>query len=217
MKRIADANVVIANGLGVEPFLHDVLQAYPSLRTITISDDCDLLPSNGHVWVSPKQAVKQVHTLAIKLGKIDTANANAYLANAEGYVTRLEKLSHRMKENAAGYQNRKIATLHDAFAYLARDLNLEIVATLEVEPGQSLSPRRMTSLVESIRTQGAAAIFYEPGGSERTAQMLAQESGVRAYSLNPFTFLNGEVRRDSYEAVMADNLKIISNALGTTP
>lgn len=158
-----------------------------------------------------------MRTLGRKLAAADHQRADHYLANAERYAKRLEALAGRMREAAGGFKNRNIVTFHDAFAYLARDLDLNVVATLTVEPDAGISAHQMRELVGTIQKQQVAAIFYEPAYSSAVAQSLAEQTGVPAYPLNPFNYLKGQPAADSYEQVMEENLKTLQQALGNNP
>jgi len=234
MKALERADVVVANGLGMEPFLDEWLKSSPKAKTVTISDDCGVITEecgegkhkhgdhdhghvNGHVWTSPTEAIKQVKTLARKLGELDGERAETYLSNADAYVSRLEALRQKFAKEAAGFQNRRIVTTHDAFEYMARDLNLEIVAHLESEPDATPSAREMTSIIDAIKRTKAAAVFYEPTSPVRVAETIARDAGVPVYRLNPFNSLSGKATARSYEEVMEENLTILRKALGSSP
>lgn len=236
LKAVAGADVIVANGLGMEPFLDGLLRSAPRAKVITISDECDLIeagephvhapgekcdhqhgPINGHVWTSPAQATKQVRLLARRLGELDPARAANYATNAEAYAGRLTALHERLTAAASGFRHRKVVTSHDAFDYLARDLGLEVVTTIESEPGHAPSAHRMTEIIKEIREARAAAIFYEPSGSDRLPQTIAKEAGIAAYPLNPFTSLTNTPTARSYEEVMDANLTVLQKALGSGP
>jgi len=236
VKRLARADWVIANGLGMEPFLDEWLRTNPQARVMTISDDCEVIAEehdhpanhdhaadheshahesvNGHVWVSPREAVRQVRTLARKLAAADPARGEDYKANAEAYIGRLEALHRRMTEAAKGFINRRIVTSHDAFAYLARDLDLTVVATLSSDTGHAPSSGELTTAVSAIRQTGAAAVFFEAGSAERIARTVAAEAKVPALPLNPLNSHPGMPSADTYETVMADNLRVLQQVLG---
>lgn len=227
------ASVVVANGLGMEPFLEELARAYPKLPVLTISDDCDVLEGkcthdhghdhdhehavNGHVWVSPLQAAKQVRTIARKLGEHDPSHKEHYLRNAETLAGRLEDLQHRMVVASQSFRHRKIVTMHDAFDYLARDLNLEVVDTLLAEPDTAPSSQRMVEIIEKIKREGVVAVFYEPASTKRIAETIARDAGIKSYELDPLTSFNEVPTFDAYEETMMRNLKTLTDALAGAP
>ena len=252
----SQANAIIANGLGLDPFLDGLQKANPNARVITISDNCELLPAagqheheaethpaqtapsvdreeareghhhehehehgheadaNAHVWASPTQAIRQVRTLARKLAEIDPPNADQYLANADAYAARLQTLLDEMRAAAAGFHNRNIVTFHDAFAYLARDLDLNVVATLTQDPEYSPSAREVADVIDTIKRTHAAAIFYEPAYSDRLARTIGRDANVPVYALNPVNYTTGTIAPTTYEDIMRENLRVLQQALG---
>lgn len=228
LKRASQADLIIANGLGIEPFLDDLVRGNSTARVLTLSDDCDVLKeasaghaepehagANPHVWVSPVEVVKEVRTLARKLGQADPPRADRYKANGEAFVARLESLHRQMLDAAKGFTKRDIVTFHDAFAYLARDLGLNVVATLEAEPGQEPSAHQMATIIDILR-RTRAPVFFEPASSDQIARTVARDAGVPVFAMNPFNSLDGEPTARSYEEVMSANLKVLRQALGDT-
>jgi zinc transport system substrate-binding protein len=159
--------------------------------------------------------VFQVRSLARQLADADPARAAVYQANSEAFIERLDKLRNDMQEAARHFRDRKVVTFHDAFAYLARDLNLEVVATLAGDPEHMLSARRMGEVIETIKQTGAAAIFCEPAYSDRAARVVGEDTGVPVLTLNPFNTIDGPPTAGSYEQVMRRNLEVLVQALGT--
>jgi zinc transport system substrate-binding protein len=239
--RLNSSDLVIVNGLGAEPFMDTLLAKKPRDKILTIADDTEAIEAgpdqaghdaheeaahaghhhheryNPHVWASPTQAAREVRTLARKLAVADPVHANRYQANAEHYARRLESLAERMRTAARAFKGRNIVTFHDAFAYLARDLDLNVAATLTVDPQIGASPNQMGELDRIIRQQNVAAIFYEPAYSDAVARMLARQTGVPAFPLNPFNYVKTAPDAASYERVMEANLKTLEQALGTRP
>lgn len=254
LKMLSRADLLVANGLGAEPFLDQVTRGQRQLKVLTISDHCDLITGDGsmhahvcehghgndhndesaedvdhhddgsdvnaHVWVSPRQAARQVRTLAAKLAAHDSDRAEIYRANGEAYAERLESLGREMEKVAGGFVHRNIVTGHDSFDYLARDLGLNVVATLRVIPGETNSATELARVINAVRTTKAAAVFWEPPFGDRVAETVARETDVPVYPLNPFNTDSGlpipetpEDTRRMYEDVMRQNLATLQQAL----
>lgn len=229
--KVARAQVVVANGLGMEPFLDELARAHPKARVITISEGVDVLESrcadadahdghdhahgpNGHVWVSPIEAARQVRNLADQLGAIDPARKDRYDGNAASFIARLGALRQRMTDAASGFRHRNIVTMHDSFDYLARDLGLNVVATLQPDEETEPTAGQMGAALDAIRREGVRAVLYESSAMDRVAKSVAREAGIEAYALNPLTVWSGPVDAGAYEAAMNQNLEVLKRALG---
>ena len=231
MKRISQAEVIIANGLGLEEFLGKPLkQANPRARMITATEgiaalkgrETDHQPEkskgasahdhpypeaavNGHAWVSPKQAALMVRNIAEGLARLDPGRAEAYKANGKDYQKRLEKLFEKMKAVVGRSPNKKVLTVHNSFDYLARDIGWQVVGSIQPRPGVEPSPRDMARLIRMIKREGVAAIITEPQYPDKTAQTLARETGTAILPLEPVA--TGQPAAETYERAMKANLE----------
>lgn len=168
---------------------------------------------NPHFFSSPMAAAAQVKNIADALAKADPKNAETYRSNANAYAARLTALGEEFKEAAKGFGNRHIVTVHEVFDYLARDCDLEIVATIHSEPGQDPSSAQMRRLVEEIREHGVAVVFIEPQYSSEVAKTIAKEAGVPVESLDPIASGPPDAPADYYETTMRKNLETLKRVL----
>lgn len=222
MKKIASADLFIANGYGMEEFLGaPVRKANPRIRIVETAEGVKPIRSNGHghddinphTWVSPRNAIRQVRNIEKALSAASPANAPAFRRNADAYSAKLSALADDFDAAAGRFRNRKIVTYHNVFDYLARDLGLEIVGQIEETPGQEPSAGEIARLIKAIRGKGAAVVFWEPQYPKRLADMIAAEAGVSSLSLDPVS--TGSTDPDAYEKVMRQNLLTLKKALGT--
>lgn len=221
MRKIAEADLFVANGLGMEDFLGlPVRRANPNIRVVETASSVPPLRGGGHrenvnphTWVSPRNAIRQVRAIERALSDASPENGPVYRRNADAYVERLESLAGEFDEAAARFRNRNIVVFHNVFDYLARDIGLTVVGRIEETPGQEPSAGEMRNLVRTIREKEAAAVFAEPQYPERLAAMIAGEAGVPIRMLDPVS--TGATAPGTYEEVMRKNLRTLSEALGS--
>ncbi len=219
LKRAAAADVIVAQGQGIDAFAEELAKTNPRARLITITESWQDLQQdvNPHMWVSLGRAIRMAHTLTLELAAADHSRAEAFVRNQAPFTDRLSRLAVRMQEASRHFKNRRIVTFHPAFEYLASELNLEIVATLTDDPEHPPSARRIAEVIETIKRTHPAAIFYEPAYSDRLARTVSRETNVPVYALNPFNTVEGEPTARSYEEVMEHNLQVLQQALGSNP
>jgi len=226
MRKIADADLLVANGRGMEEFLGaPIRKANPQLRVIETAASVaalreprggrvhgdDAADVNPHTWVSPRNAVSQVRAIERALSAASPSNADRFHANATRYLLRLERLDRAFAEAARTFRKREIVTFHNVFDYLARDYGLEIVGEVESTPGQEPSAGEMRHLVRTIRERGVPAVFAEPQYPLRVAEVIAREAGVPVRVLDPVA--TGPTAPTAYEDAMRRNLKTLTEAL----
>lgn len=237
MRKLAGADVLVTNGLGMEEFLEASLKkANPKLRIIDTSKGRKRLirleenakahghggrkghdhhgDYNPHLFSSPQRAAEIVKALGESLAALDGKNAALYRKNSAFWNGRLSGLAASFARAAAAFPNRKIVTQHAVFDYLAADSGLSIVAVVEDEPGQEPSAHKMLEIVKAIRAKKAAALFTEPQYPAKVGETIAREAGIQVAALDPVASGPEGADLSHYEAAMLKNLEILKSVLG---
>ena len=233
MEKIALADVLIINGLGLEEFIGAPLKkANPK---IVVIDACkEISPmmmksegdghgdahlhseANPHLFASPRMAGQMVSNIAIQLAKIVPAEAQLYARNAASYSIRLTRLGEELSGAVRQLRARRVMTTHAVFDYLAGDAGLEIAAVIEETPGQEPSAADMLRLIKTIKESKVAAVFTEPQYPDRTARTIAREAGAPVAALDPVASGPQGAPMDYYEQAMRRNVKVLKETLGGT-
>jgi zinc transport system substrate-binding protein len=219
MKKIASADLFVANGFGMEEFLGEpVRRANPRIRIVDTARA--VIPLHGerghgdvnpHTWVSPRNAILQVREIEKALSAARPSDARAFRRNADAYVSRLSALAAEFEAAAKTFRRRNIVTFHNVFGYLARDIGLAVVGEIETAPGQEPSAGEIRRLSLTIRERKVPAVFSEPQYSPKIAVALAKEAGVPVRVLDPVA--TGSPALTAYEDAMRRNLSTLKEVL----
>lgn len=215
VRQLSEADLLLANGAGMEPFLDKVARQSPGLRVVEVSEGIPLMDGNSHVWVSFDGARRQTENIVAALSELAPEHAAAFRANGEAYRARLAALEERMRSELAPYAGTPIVTFHEAFPYFARDFRLEVAGVIEREPGTEPSARELADTVKLVRARGVKALFAEPQFPDRSAQVIAAETGAKVYQLDPVVTgpSEPEAARGAWLAAMEKNLGVLRDAL----
>lgn len=216
MKKLASADIFVANGAGMESFIDKAVKQAPSLKIVEASKGIKLaFEDNPHIWVGISGAIQQVKNIAAGLAKTDPERAGEYKKNAAAYVAKLEKLRAEMHAAIDGSKNRDIITFHEAFPYFASEFNLNIVGVIEREPGAEPNARELADTIDLVKKQKVHALFAEPQYSDKSAKVIERETGVPVSVLDPVVTGSRDPAkaRDAYLAAMRKNLDVLRNAL----
>jgi len=214
-RHLAEADLFLANGSGMEQFLEKIRLQWPLLSVVETSKGFPLMNGNAHVWVSPAGARRQVENIARALAAADPANAGRYAANAEAYNAKIEALEFRMKTELAPYTNTPIITFHEAFAYFAQDFGFDLAGVVEREPGQEPGARELADTIELVRAKHVKILFTEPQYSDRATAVIARETGAKVYQLDPVVTGPSDPAeaKEAYLVAMEKNLATLREAL----
>ncbi len=234
LARVADAGLIVMNGLGLDDWLGGLAQDSGTEAAIVVlggvegveyvsgdehadehaeEPDDGTEPVNPHLWLDVANGIRYVERIGEALAEADPAHAAAYEASTRAYVERLTELDGWAREQLAAVpaENRRIVSFHEAFPYFARAYGLEIVGTVISAPGQDPSAGEIAELVSAIRATGARAVFSEAQFSPDLATAIAEEAGVTVEADLYNDSLGGEV--DSYEALIRWNVERVVAAL----
>jgi ABC-type Zn uptake system ZnuABC Zn-binding protein ZnuA len=224
LKKIARADVIVTNGMGVEAFLERGLKAGMKKDALLVeaagtgaahshehAGHHHEEGSDPHVWLDPVSARKMLENIRDGLKKRDPANAAAYERNAVEAVARLQKLDEDIRAVTAPLHSKRLLTFHGAFENFARRYGFEIVAVVEEFPGKEPTPRHLRELRDIVKAKQVNVIFSEPLANARTVESLARELGVQVAFLDPLE--TGGPSARLYETVMRKNLETLRSAL----
>jgi manganese/iron transport system substrate-binding protein len=197
--KLAGADLVFANGAGLETFLAPLLQDVGTqVQTVYVSDGITLRKPDGtpepgnaagdpHTWTDPTNVITWTHNIEAALAAADPTHAADYRTNAEAYRGKLTELDQWVRAQVALIppQNRKLVTDHAVFGYLAQRYGLEQIGT--VVPGYSTlaqpSARDLAALESAISSYGVKAIFVGNTVNDSLARRVAQDTGIQLVHL----------------------------------
>ena len=168
-----------------------------------------------HVWLSPALAIQQVRNIEQGLAEADPEHKDAYKANADAYVSKLEALDQEFKDGLKESKRKDFITQHAAFGYLAKEYGLTQVPIAGLSPDQEPSASQMAKIIEFAKENNVKTIFFETLVASNVAETIASEIGASTAVLNPIEGLTEEdiSNQLDYIAIMRQNLQALQAAL----
>ena len=111
----------------------------------------------------------------------------------------------------APFAGAEIITFHEAFAYFADAYNLHVAGVIANEPGEEPSTRDIADTCDLVTELGIRTLFVEPQYPQKAAETIARETGASIYTLDPC--VSGDGTKESYETIMRENAKVLTEAL----
>ena len=157
-KTIADARLVMINGLGLEGWLPRLLQSSGSKAPI-ITATKGIAPlqagsdADPHAWQSVANAKIYVANIRDALVQADPADAGYFRERAERYLAELDALDGEVRAAIAQIppERRKVISTHDAFGYFAKEYGIEFIAPSGVSTETEPSARDVAGIISQIK------------------------------------------------------------------
>ena len=220
-KRIADANLVVINGLGLEGWLPRLVQSSGSkAQIVTASSGITPLKigseADPHAWQSVPNARVYVTNIRDALAAADPANADFFREQAKAYLEKLDTLDREVREAVANIppQRRKVISTHDAFGYFAAEYGIAFIAPLGVSTETEPSARDIAGLIGQIKASKIPAVFLENISDDRLIRRIAAETGAKVGgTLISDSLTDEKGPAPTYIDMVRHNIKALTSAL----
>ena len=220
-KKIADAKLLVINGLGLEGWLPRLVQSSGSKAPIVIATK-NIAPlklgsdADPHAWQSVANAKKYVANIRDALGAADPADAETFRANTQAYLAELDALDREVREAIGKIpeSRRKVISTHDAFGYFASAYGIKFIAPLGVSTESEASARDIADIITQIKTAKIPAVFLENISDPRLIRQIAAETGARVGGTLYSDSLTGEKGdAPTYIDMVRHNIRALTSAL----
>lgn len=189
---IADADLVLANGLHLESTLERLIDE-KAKASVYLAEHKGISPiadegaegaPDPHGWMDVAIFRLYVEGICDSLVALDPENEAAYRERASAYLFELDELDAWVRDQFAQVpaQRRVIITSHDAFNYFGRAYGIEVHGIVGVSTEQQPTPRDIQRLESLIREQGVRAVFYETSAGQtlnQQIQQIAKATGIK--------------------------------------
>ncbi len=225
-KRVAEAKLVVTNGLGFEGWIDRLIKASgrkpmvvvasKGISAIKSKDDHGHDGLDPHAWQDVGNVKRYAATIAAALAKIDPEGANDYAQREAAYQAKLDALDAEIKASIAAIpvERRKLITSHDAFGYFAKAYGMTMIAPQGVSTETEASAKDVAKIIRQIKAEKIPAMFLENVTDPRLIEQISRETDIK---------IGGKLYSDalsapdglagSYIAMMENNIREMKKAL----
>ncbi|MDY6959026.1 MAG: zinc ABC transporter substrate-binding protein [Halobacteriota archaeon] len=183
---VSEAELFVKVGSGVEfelVWMDKIITQNTEMYIVDCSDGVELIGTDPHIWLSPKNAKIMVENICDGLVKADPENSTYYLSNKDAYLEELKILDNNLNDAFLGVEEKKFIVFHSSWAYFARDYDMEEVPI--EEEGKEPSIEHITEVIEIAKRNNIKVVFSEPQFDPKTAETIAKEIGGVVIPIDP--------------------------------
>lgn len=232
-KRLAQADLLVINGLDFEGWIPRLIKAsayrgpivvasdgVPLLLTESAHND-DILGDHAksidpHAWQSLANARVYADNIVAGLIAVDSAHREFFETSKRRYQDQLDVLDQRIRTQLATIplNRRQVLASHRAYAYFAAAYGVRFVAAVGMNKLSEPSAKEIAALIEQIRSANIKVAFVENISDQRLLKQIVRETGCRIGGQLYADSLSGpEGPAASYLLMMTHNLETLIAAL----
>jgi zinc/manganese transport system substrate-binding protein len=226
--RLREAALVVANGVGLEESLLDVIESASDdgVAVMLVGELLDPQPFvvgaddlgedghglDPHVWMDPIRMTAAVELIADRLSTeigVDVSSSAAI------YRARILDLDEEIKRliGAVPPDRRKLVTNHFSFGYYADRYGLTMLGTVipAASTGAGTSAADFAHLIEVLERENVSVVFGSTTEPATLAEALAEEIGHEVGVIELYTGSLGEIESgaETYVDMMRSNTRLI--------
>ncbi len=223
IRKLADLDAIVINGVGHDDFILDMLKASGNAHVVVIrpNDDVPLLRAksghavNSHTFISFTNAIQQTYSISKALAKLRPELAAKFDENAADYARRLRKIKAKAATQLADAAIHKVVTVHDGYGYLMQEFGIDIDAVVEPSHGLVPSGAELKGVIDTLQRDKITVVFSEESFPKPLLDVVREQGHARVYLISHIA--SGEYTADQFEKEMQANVDAMVKALVTDP
>lgn len=219
-RTLADAQYVILNGAGYDPWADKLLQSNPASgrKVLNVGDlNGKREGDNPHMWYNPDYVTAVVHKLHDDFVALDPADTTAFDQSEQAFLTNGLKEYHTLiADIKAKYAGTPVGATESIFSYLASALGLKLVTPYSylkaVSEGTDISAADEATVEQQIKTRQITILVYN---SQNTPNNVQKVLNLATEATVPVTTITETLTpaNASFQVWQCSQLKGIQSAL----
>lgn len=188
------SKLILANGLGFEPFLERLADSGFGNRIVRIATATLAMashegePPNPHLFTTPAGLSGMVDAAAKALsGVVPPGTAGTMQANASRLRSHMNEIKQEWATMASSLQGLPVVITHNSLDYICSAMNFSIVARLETDDEHQHSAHSRLEIEHAIRAERPVAILTDNVAQPDEIIALGREHGIPVIALPTLT------------------------------
>ena len=221
IKRLADLDAIVVNGIGHDDFIVPMLKASGNNKVVVIKPN-ETIPQihairgtsvNSHTFISFTNAIQQTYAIQKAIAALRPQDAAALQKNAGEYARRLRLIKSKAAVQLAEAKVTRVVTVHDGYGYLLQEFGLEVAGVVQPAHGLTPSAAELRDMVRLLQREKIHVVFSEETFPAAMLKVLQDEGGAKVYTITHIA--SGDYTPEKFEREMQRNVDTMIRALVT--
>jgi zinc transport system substrate-binding protein len=219
IKKLADLDAIVINGIGHDDFITGMIQASGNAGIVIVrpNEGTPLLKSarggsiNSHTFISFTNAVQQTYAIERTLSALRPDLAPRFHEGAARYAARLRQIRADAAQKMANAKIKRVVTVHDGYGYLCQEFGVEVAGVVEPAHGLVPSAGELGEMVDLLKREKISVVLSEESFPDKLLKVLKDSAKVNVFIITHIA--SGEYTADKFEKEMEKNAATLVKAL----
>ena len=219
IKKLADLDALVVNGIGHDDFIFPMLKASGNTRAVVIRVNAETpmiralngKGVNSHTFISFSNAIQQTYAIQRALSQLRPRDSAALQQNAANYARRLRVIKAKAAAQLADAKITRVVTVHDGYGYLLQEFGLEVGGVVQPAHGLTPSAAELRDMVALLKREKIRIVFSEETFPQPLLRVLRDEAGVSVHIISHIA--SGPFTAEKFERDMQENVDTMIRAL----
>ncbi|PAQ15354.1 adhesin [Bacillaceae bacterium SAOS 7] len=242
MINIAQSDLFMYNGLGLEPFGDKIQESMKNekVKVIEVGKTLDLDAHqqmhaheeeaghedhghddghnhgdiDPHVWIDPTLAIQMAEVVKNQLIELQPKHKSEFENNFESLKQKLSTLDEQFHEMADQAKHKEFLVSHSAFGYWQKNYGLKQISVAGLSPTNEPSQKQLTEMVETAKEHQIKYVIFEQNVTPKVAKVVQNELNAKALQIHNLAVLTkeDEANKDNYITLMEKNIETLKKA-----
>ena len=194
IKKLADLDAIVVNGIGHDDFILPMIKASGNTRVVdhprrtsrrrrfSLARGTGV---NSHTFISFTNAIQQTYAIQKALAALRPQDAAALQQNAAEYARRLRTIKAKAAPQLADAKITRVVTVHDGYGYLLQEFGLEVAGVVQPAHGLTPSAAELRDMVELLQRERITVVFSEETFPAPLLKVLQRRGGREGLHHHP--------------------------------
>lgn len=214
---VAEADLVIVNGLGYDSWMNHLIAGSPShRRSVIVAGQVAGISSaaNPHIWYDIPAMRRVSEVMAGRLARLDPAHRGVFASRKARFLASLRRIDRTIARIRATHAGIKVAETEPVFGYMLQALGMQVPNVgfqRAIAQGSDPAPRDVIDFQSLLRRHAVRALIYNKQAVEpitANAASIARQEHIPVVGVT-----ESEPAGKTYQRWLLDELSDVNRAI----
>ncbi|RST58002.1 adhesin [Siminovitchia terrae] len=237
MMDIADSDLLIYNGAGLEAFIGKMENSLKNEKVVKVEaskgvkllsnaeehehseddhkDDGHHHDKDPHIWIDPENAMMMAENIKVALSEKMPSAKDEFEINYQELKEKLEQLDADLSTVIESADRKELLVSHAAYGYWEHRYGLKQISITGISSENEPSQKQLQDIIETAKKHHIKYIIYNQNPATKVVDTIQKETGTKTLTLHNLEYIveKDKENKEDYFSIMDKNIETLKKAL----